>query len=125
MPNKNVSEEYGRLKFKGWGEVKQEELHKQPLNSRVDSLTIVKPFVINEMDLATIKRLVLWCRRHSKGEWALGIKMLLDAQEEDAKTMLLYEKICKLEERVEALEGTPITPLEDEQRVNKPKTFGS
>lgn|SRR3990167_5375223 len=113
--------EYGNVKLRSWSEVLNDGLHKQDIVNRVDAMTLVKPFVIKEIDMLTLKRLVRYCRQNAKNDWGTGIKMLLDAAEADAKTMMLYEKIVVLEDKVESLIGKP---QEEKKEKKEFKGFG-
>lgn len=117
----NNRKDYGTIKFRSWGEVCEQGLHKQNISQRVDAMTLIKPFIIKECDLLTIKRIVNYSRVNSKGDWGLALKMLLDAAEADAKTTLLYEKIINLESMFNAFVGKPEKVEEDPKAK---KTFG-
>lgn len=123
MELKDEREDYGTIKLKSWGEVCQGNLHKQNIVERVDAMTLIKPFVIKEIDMFTLKRLIRYCRMNSKNDWALGIKMLLDQCEGDAKSMMLYEKLVTLEENY----NKHLEVLHNETKKEEPKkvkTFG-
>jgi hypothetical protein len=52
----------------------------------------------------------------------VGLRLLLDASEIDAKNMVVYEKLTKLESRINALENALIH--KDTPKESKVKTFG-
>jgi len=60
---------------------------------------------------------------HTKEEiiYHIGLRILLDSFESDAKTMMLYEKIKNLEKRLALLEEKP---KEENKNRKKIKTFG-
>lgn len=59
---------------------------------------------------------------HKKEEviYHIGLRLLLDIADSDAKSMMLYEKIKHLRDRVDLIEKK----LQSEKDNNKSKTFG-
>jgi len=114
------------VRIRTWQEIQRENECKKPIQERIDAMTYVKPFPIKEVDLLTIKRFIKFCRFSSKNDWGVGLKILLDSIDYDAKTMMLYEKISALESRIEGLESSQQEPTREvETNEDKPKkTFG-
>lgn len=112
------------LRIRTWQETIQREEHKKPMNERVDAMTYIKPFPIKECDLLTIKRFIQFCRFNSKNDWGVGLKMLMDYVETDAKTLLLYDKILKLENDMEGLKVLVDNKQGEDEEKGERKTFG-
>jgi len=112
------------IKIRSWQETIQNNEHKAPIKERIDAMTYIKPFPIKEVDLLTIKRFINFCRFNAKNDWGVGLKVLLDYVDTDAKNVMLYNKIMDLESQLEAM-SSRITELAEKPKETKKKgTFG-
>jgi hypothetical protein len=84
-------------------------------------MTFIKPFIIKEVDLLTVKRLIQYARFNAKNDWGTAIRMLLDYVDTDAKNIMLYNRMLEFETRLERLEAS----LEEkEPEKKKVRGFG-
>lgn len=111
------------LRIRTWQETLQRGEHKKPLNERIDAMTYIKPFPIKEVDLLTIKRFINFSRFNSKNDWGVGLKMLLDYADGDAKIMMLYDRILQVERDVEGIIIALDEPKQQQKEQTK-RTFG-
>lgn len=116
--------DYGSIKLRSWGEIIQAGIHKENIRDRVDAMTIVKPFIIKEIDLLTLKEFVKYCRMNTKGDWGMGISTLLREHTLGGVNTILYEKLLLIEERMEYIEGNIAGMVGEEKKEDKKKTFG-
>jgi hypothetical protein len=111
------------IRIRSWQEINETGEHKKPLNERVDAMTYVKPFPIKEIDLLTIKRFIKFCRFNSKNDWGIGLKILLDYVEGDAKSIMLFDKMMRIESEIEGVKAEIQDFKKSDERTEK-KTFG-
>lgn len=115
-------EEKNTIKMRSWQEVLEGGLHKQPIQERIDSMTYVKPFVIKEIDMLTIKRVERFSKMHSKGDWGIGLRLMTELIDTDTKYSMLFTMLNDLADRVESIEAMLAQPQEETEK--KPKVFG-
>ena len=87
------------------------------IKERVELIT-TRNFTVSACPETVFQRFVNFCKRETNNNYAMGIKILLDAYETHAKELVLYEKLLELEDRVTALEEKVFGTKQ------KPKTFG-
>lgn len=119
-----VRESTEPIRIRNWTEIQRNGLHKQPINERIDAMTYIKPFPLKEVDLLTIKRFIRFCRFNSKNDWGIGLKILLDYVDTDAKTTLLYDKQLKIEEEISGLKSELNEMKEKPKEKKVVKGFG-
>lgn len=102
----------------------EEEKDDHGVKERVDDMTY-RVFTIKDCPEKTYKRFIAWCEANSKNQtyviYHLGLKMLLDAVETNAKDIMLLEKIQELDDRLTALEEKEVEPVKERKG---PATFG-
>jgi hypothetical protein len=112
------------IRIRTWQEIIMSKEHKAPIQERIDAMTYIKPFPIKECDLLTIKRFIHFCRFNSKNDWGIGLKMLLDYVDADAKNIMIFDKMMQLEGELEGLK-TEISSLKDKMNEKKERVgFG-
>ena len=113
------------------------EEFKETIKEKVQKIS-VRTFTISSCPEATYQQFIRFCEEnarnvryfqdddgklHEKVEiiYHVGLRLLLDGWEADAKTMMLYEKIKAMEGRLTLLEQTP---QKEEPKRKEIKTFG-
>lgn len=94
------------------------------LKKKVDALT-ARDFWISKCPEYTYQHFIQYARKQAGNNYAVALMQLLRIADADAKTMLLYEKIEKLEQRLDSMES--LTIEEDKTKDNgrkKVSTFG-
>ena len=92
------------------------------IKERVELIT-TRNFTISACPEKVFQRFVSFCKQETNNNYAMGIKLLLDVYEKNAKELVLYEKLLDHEDRLIALEEAVFG--KKEKKKIPPKTMGS
>lgn len=116
-----------------------EETKKSIVDRVEDMKTSIRTFTIGSCPEKTYQRFLNYCRTNAKNTkyfqddngkpvikeeliYHVGLRLLLDIAETDAKSMVLFEKIAKLEDRLDNIEKKFINPKVEDKKA---KTMGA
>lgn len=75
------------------------------LIDKVDDITVVN-FMVNECPLTLLKKFKAYAKEHTRMNYPLAIKRLLESAEANAKEAMIWENIMELKDRVTLLESS-------------------
>jgi transcription antitermination factor NusA-like protein len=90
------------------------------MNERIDNLIEFRSFSISSCPLPLIKNFKEFCQYETKGDYSMGLKILLERNNMNFQQELFAIKIKELDNRLREIEQK-----EHEQGEKKSKTFGS
>ena len=64
----------------------------------------LRKFWISDTPEEVYQRFTKFCSKETNNGYAMGIKLLMDAWDKNAIELMLFERICKVEDRLDKLE---------------------